>query len=73
MLARPKFGLSDGQVHRICQALSDLLQPVFPRRSLAAIPADPADDARLLDLGAYRGVRIVRPGEFLAQLGETNA
>lgn len=70
VLGRPKFGLTQPQVHRICLTLGDLLQNVYPKKNVSQIPEDPADNAVLacaLEAGADY---IVSGDAHLLNLGE---
>ena len=55
VLRRPKFGLTEAQVDRICTALRDLLELVYPQEEALVIKEDPNDNAVLacaLEAGA---------------------
>ena len=47
VLRRPKFGLAEPQVDRICTALRDLLHLVYPQEGASVIKEDPNDNAVL--------------------------
>ena len=61
VLSRPKFGLSEGHVHQICQSLLDLLHPVFPREDVSVIEEDP-DDNLVLACAAEAGADCIVSG-----------
>lgn len=87
VLSREKFDETDErQRHQFLAILARRATVVRPRRSIAVITEDPADDIvlgtavegkashvvsgdkHLLDLGGYRGIRIVTPKEMLELL-----
>jgi len=70
VLGRRKFGLSAGEAHLICERLTELFTPVFPREGVSVIAADPADNAVLACAMEARADCIVTGDHHLLDLGQ---